>query len=455
VIRAVRGRAPAADLPLMYLVAAAVAFIVAALAVPWLASELAGHYYHPRVLALTHTVTLGWIALTIMGASYQLIPIVLERPVWSERLARWQLALLVTGTVGMVGHFLIAQWSGLLWSAGLVGLGVAAHLANVALGVRGLRQWSFTARLIAIALAGLALTVTFGLALAADRVRTFLPGAVFPRLHAHFHLALLGWVLPMVVGVAARVYPMFLLTREPDGWPGRLQLWGLGAGVPAVTLGILTHRALLVAGALAVAAAIAGHLAWVLDMVRTRKRPRLDWGLRCALSGAGFLALASALGLGFALDLIAGPRLSLAYAVLALAGWASLTIVGMMLKIVPFLVWYRTYGGHAGRVPVPTLAQLSWPAAEGVAATALTAGALALGVAVAAGHAGWIRATSVLLAAGALAFAAALARVLLHLTARARPLGSAAGVTTAPAEGRSRREGPGERGPTRSATAAP
>ena len=41
---------------------------------------LAGHYYHPRLLALTHAVTLGWITLAIMGASYQLVPVVFERP---------------------------------------------------------------------------------------------------------------------------------------------------------------------------------------------------------------------------------------------------------------------------------------------------------------------------------------------------------------------------------------
>jgi hypothetical protein len=69
-----RARAPDARLPLAYLATVATAFVVAAAAVPWLATELSGHYYHPRVLALTHTVTLGWITLAIMGASYQLIP---------------------------------------------------------------------------------------------------------------------------------------------------------------------------------------------------------------------------------------------------------------------------------------------------------------------------------------------------------------------------------------------
>jgi len=94
---------------------------------------------------------------------------------------------------------------------------------------------------------------------AIDHVEKFLPSATLPLIHAHFHLALLGWILPMVVGVAARVYPMFLLAREPGGWPGRVQLWGIGLGVPAVVIGILASPWLLRAAALAVAAAVMDH----------------------------------------------------------------------------------------------------------------------------------------------------------------------------------------------------
>ena len=151
-MRPAPGRAPSAMLPLSYLTAAAIAFVLAAAGVPWLAPELAGHYYHPRLLALTHTVTLGWITLTILGASYQLIPVVLERPLWSERLARWQLVVAVLGIVGMVGHFFLGEWRGLLWGAVMVAAALLAHVANVAASMRGLARWPFTARLIGLAL---------------------------------------------------------------------------------------------------------------------------------------------------------------------------------------------------------------------------------------------------------------------------------------------------------------
>jgi hypothetical protein len=407
-------------LPLSYLVTATGAFLAAAVAVPWLAPALAGHYYQPRVLALTHTVTLGWITLTIMGASYQIVPIVLGRPIWSERLARWQLALTAIGIVGLVAHFFIGEWVGLLWAAGLVTLGVTLHLVNAILSVRGLAAWTFTARLVALAHVGLALTALYGTVLGLDKVVRVLPGELFPNLHAHVHLALLGWVLPMVIGVAARVYPMFLLAREPAGWPGRVQLWGLGLGVPAVVLGIVASRWLLAAGALAVAAAVLAHGAWVYGMVRGSRRPALDWGLRFVLTGALALVPATGLGLALALDLLAGPRVALAYAALALGAWASLTIAGMMLKIVPFLVWYRVYGPRAGREPVPSLPDLGWPAGERLAWGLLTLGFATLAGALALGEVEWIRGAGLLVAAGALAFAATLGRVVHHLMPCAR-----------------------------------
>jgi hypothetical protein len=64
---------------------------------------------------------------------------------------------------------------------------------------------------------------------------------------------------------------------------------------------------------------------------------------------------------------------------------------------------------------VPTLAQLGWPAAEGVAFALLVAGMGALAAAVAAGDTAFIRAAGVALAAGAAVFAAALVRVVHHV----------------------------------------
>jgi hypothetical protein len=411
------GRSLSPIIPLGYLGCAAVAFVVGAVGVAWLAPELASHYYHPRVLALAHTVTLGWVTLAIMGAGYQIMPIALERPVWSERLARWQLAILVVAISGMVAHFYLGTWSGLAAAACLVAVGIALHMVNVSLSLRGFTQWTFSARMVMLAYGGLTLTALFGVSLATNRVWPFLPGQFFPTLHAHVQLGLLGWVTPMIFGVAARVYPMFLLAPTPRRSTCHLQMWGLIVGVPSVVLGLLLGvSGLLLFGALAIAAATLGHVALVVEMMHRRKRPVLDWGLRFTVTATVFLLAAAGLGLALALDVLSGPRAALAYAVVALGGFVSLTIVGMMLKIVPFLVWYHTYGPRAGREQVPTLVQISAPRLEGLAYALLVGGMFLLAVSVFVGDAGSIRVAGSVIALGALAFAAALAQIMRHLS---------------------------------------
>jgi hypothetical protein len=408
--------APSPALPLAYLLLAAGAFVLAATALPWLAPVLAAHYYHPRILALTHTVGLGWITLAIMGASYQLVPIVLERPLWSTRLARWQLPVLVAGVAGMVGHFWLARWNGLAWAAGLVALGILSHGVNVGRSLRGLPRWTATTRAFAGALAGLGLAALLGLTLAANRLWPVLAVDPLAVVHAHFHVALLGWVAPMIVGVATRVYPMFLLAPEPSAGATTAQLAGLGVGALGIGAGLLGAPLLGLAGALAAAAALAGHAAWVVRMVRARRRPRLDWGLRFVLTGTACLVPAGLLGLGLAAGLVQGPRAALAYAILALGGWVSLTIVGMLLKIAPFLVWYRAYGPHVGRQPVPSLAQLSSARAEAVAYGCLVGGVGALAPAIGLGAPWpWIAAAGTLVAVGACCLGGILVCVVRHL----------------------------------------
>jgi hypothetical protein len=227
---------------------------------------------------------------------------------------------------------------------------------------------------------------------------------------------------------------MFLLAPAPGLWPSRLQLWGVAVGVPALVLGLLGVPALTVAGAFAAVIAAAAHGVWIVQSTRQRRRPALDWGLRLVLTAPAFLVPACGVGIALALDWLSGPRAALAYAALLLGGWVSLTIVGMSLKIVPFLVWYRVYAPHVGRHPVPTLTQLSWPAAEGIAYVLLVGGMSLLAVALALRDAAAIRTAGIALTLGAGAFGAALARVLRHLASGSDRLAQNAAEMHVPAE---------------------
>jgi hypothetical protein len=404
--------------------------VAAALAAPWGATALAGHYYQPTIFALAHTLTLGWITLSIVGASCQIVPAVLGRSLWSSRLQWIAYGTLLIGVVGMIAHFALAEFVGLVYSAALVGAGALLHVTNVAVALARLPRWTFTARCVALALVGLVATVVAGVALGVNHVWPFLP-EVFPALHAHVHVALLAWVLPMVLGVGAHAYPTFLLAPEPRGRLGDIQFGGLALGVPGLALGLLAWPVIVAPAAILVAATVAAHLAWVGRMLRDRRRQRLDWPLRFVLTGTLALALTTTFGLALAFDVVVGARAALAYGVLALGGWATFTIAGMMLKIVPFLVWSAVYAPRVGLEPVPSVAALSWPAAERPPWALLSVGVAGLTLAVAAGDDVWIYRATLVIAAGGLAFAAAVGRslwpILVRLSSAPLPVAGARG----------------------------
>src|SRR5262245_27271197 len=104
-----------------------------------------GFFYHSRMLAVVHLLTLGWITSHILGALYLIAPMALRthlRAGRADSIAFWVYA---TGVAGMVGHFWIAEMSGMLWGAllvlatiGLVAIRMLAALrgAAIAAGVK-------------------------------------------------------------------------------------------------------------------------------------------------------------------------------------------------------------------------------------------------------------------------------------------------------------------------------
>src|SRR5215831_3784276 len=127
-----RSALPPRLLPLLYLGFAHVALAVAVATVAIDPRGVAGFFYHPRMLAIVHLVTLGWITASILGALYLVGPIALR----AELPARWPdyaaAALYALGVVGMVGHFWIAEYRGMAWAGGAIAIAVLTVGARAA-----------------------------------------------------------------------------------------------------------------------------------------------------------------------------------------------------------------------------------------------------------------------------------------------------------------------------------
>jgi hypothetical protein len=201
-----------------------------------------------------------------------------------------------------------------------------------------------------------------GLYVAAAKSWSFSPFQPMAQMHAHAHAAFIGFFLMMIVGVSFKLVPMFTLS---DVQSPKRAAWSIGllnAGLAGLFVAVLLQSVLKPVFAAVVAAGLVVYGWEMRAILRARLRRELDWGLKAFLLALAFLVPVTGIGLflsrpGLALTEVTGQMENL-YGFLALLGVVTLAILGMLFKIMPFLVWYAVYSRQIGRCKVPSLADL-------------------------------------------------------------------------------------------------
>ncbi len=378
-------QAPPFSVPLRFLLTAPLFLAAAGGLVAFHPEALASRWTAPA-LALTHALTLGFLAMVMLGALMQMLPVVAGATLPAPRaLAAITHVGLTLGTLALLAGFLFAD--ALAWLAALGLLATALGVFLVASAAALMRAVaSDTVRGIRLAWVGLAATAGLGVALAASRAGwTTLPD-VAAAIDAHALVGLLGWVLLLVIAVAYQVVPMFQLTPP---YPPRLARWL--AAVLAAALLLRAGAILLPPGGVALIDGVlaAGVLVFALATLRLQAQRRrrladvtLDYW-RIAM--ASLVAAVMAWGAARAWPAWAGhDAYPLLLGVLFLGGFAVSVVNGMLYKIVPFLAWFHLQAQLQARAgSIPTMKEMiSQRAMRGqfrlhVAACLLLAGALA------------------------------------------------------------------------------
>lgn len=291
-----------------------------------------------EALVVVHLIVLGFITMVMLGALQQLIPVLIG--VVIEESSRLSLALALfwgLGTLLLVGGFWLRSSAftvSALWSLG-IGLSFLLFYLLRALWQSPSRHPTVLAMLGAI----VSLALTYLIALLVLGKGGWSAPVAHPWTSLHLSWGMLGWMGLLLMGVGYQVVPMFQIT--PD-FPPPLRRW-LGPSlfisllllsISAInpTLGVLFWPALvLMAGTLLTFAVTIFYLQWQ----RKRRLPDASVNLWRIAMGSLLLAIIFAL-----------PGLMLSLEKLLYLAWVTLvfgTVIpamsGMLLKIIPFLIW--------------------------------------------------------------------------------------------------------------------
>lgn len=321
--------------------------------------------FAPLALAAVHVLALGMLLPVMVGALFQMMPVVAGVTVPGARALAPFVAAAGAGVAAALGFGLLggspmamraaAATAAVLLLAGALLLAAGRRVVAVDGTTRTLA--GIGAPLVIAVLCGMALGGTLG---------GWWRVPVARVLDLHVPWALGGWLAALVTGVATTVLPMFWQTPR---LPAALERWlPMGHWMP---LAVFSAAALLWPGIpalahsvlwlwLALVAAVAGcGLAGTLCARRRHDPLWLLWPVACAsMLGAALLA-----GVALALP---GTDLPLAWwaGTMALVGVGVLPVTAMLGKIVPFLVWLHLRRLLPPRARVPAMQAIIVPARQ-------------------------------------------------------------------------------------------
>ncbi|MFZ5814859.1 MAG: hypothetical protein ACOY93_06105 [Bacillota bacterium] len=316
--------------------------------------------FNAATLAAVHLFTLGFATTVMTGAFYQITPVMLiARPVSGPWVVP-QAVLHLAGSALLIAGFYAYETLWIAVGGSLVTLGTALFIALVGRCMASSTQWTVSGSYMMAGLSFLAGTVLWGLTLALNLRWNFLGDTLSNApLGGHLVLGLGGWFMLTIFGVSYQLIPMFALSSRTSDQQAKQALAYLTTGCWAAFLALATRQpayltGLLLLPALAGVGLYAGEMAAVL---RRRRRPELDLGMRYALTSLAFLGLSLLL---YAAGVATGvTRVLVAATWLFLPGFVGSMILGMLYKIVPFLIWHYLLKSRTDKSQrLPTLEQM-------------------------------------------------------------------------------------------------
>ncbi len=199
---------------LPFYIYAALSILVATILLFFSSSAFLQHYFHPKTLAITHIMALGWGTMIILGASHQLVPVLIEGRLHSNVLAYFSFILTALGIPLLVYGFYNFDfgWPA-QWGAILINSAVIFYLINIAISMVKSKKENVHAVFVFTATLWLLITTIFGLLLIYNFTYNILSKDSLAYLPLHAHLGIIGWFLLLVIGVGSRLIPLFLISK--------------------------------------------------------------------------------------------------------------------------------------------------------------------------------------------------------------------------------------------------
>jgi hypothetical protein len=344
---------PRIDLPYRYLITGLVFLFVGVIYLFLKPASLTGYYIRSQeVLFLVHTFGIGFVTSIMMGAMYQLLSVILQAPLFSERLGKLNYWIYITGLAGMLVSFFY-EFKMINIAGAVLALALLLFVFNAGLTIISARKMDIIIAHVVMGVVSLLIVLLLGALMSENILRDFFNDPLI-LIRIHLSFALFGWIIITTMGFSYKLIPMFMLSHGYREHYSRLSLYTLVPGLVIYSASEIFPQ-IGISGKVAFLLIIAGTIFYLAQMYlifKARLRRRIEPQLMATVLAKFFLLSGIILA---PLVYYYSESFSSHYApvILLLFGFVGLYILGMMHKIVPFLEWYNKYSPKIGKEKVP------------------------------------------------------------------------------------------------------
>ena len=342
--------APPFNLVVHFFIAGIFSLVLSVFMLPFLELQSENHFLSFSLAAFSHLYLLGFVMMIIFGALYQLLPVVLEVPIFSKKSAYVQFYIYFVGIVLLVLGFGIESLSFLIpYGAMMSYVAMLIFCVNVVLTFYTLKTLNLISKFLLFGVLFLGLSATKGMVIASHLGYGWFDIVVDEWVKAHMLGALGGFVMMVIMAVAMVLLPMFSLAHNYSKKylenAFYLHVFGVSFGMLALVFGLKT---ILYIALIALICSCALFVVQMSLILKARARKQNDYwfknivfALICFVLSISLLSVMPLLG-----------------AILGFFGFLLPLIIGHMYKILPFLIWYKKFSPLVGKKPVPLLHQM-------------------------------------------------------------------------------------------------
>ncbi len=347
-------QAPPISAPVRFFLTAPLFAMVAAALILFFDPALLMSRFSLETIAVTHLFTIGFIAMVMLGALQQMLPVLAGVSLPKASLVATTSHILISLGLVLMSIGLLQSMKIIIFIATLsLGMGFLILLGAIVIAIRKVEFLTPTIRSMRWAIGFAFVIVMLGMHLLSSYGTGVTGAAHLSFANMHAVLAIFGFAGILIIGVAFQVIPMFYVTPAfHENYQkylvlavvATLALWAL-LSFAAVDLAWIAKSVLVTLFALF------GYL--IIEKMAQRKRPIADitvyyWRLSGAMAILGSLVWLSS---GF----IEEDILSFAGVIIG-GGFLMSVMSGMLYKIIPFLVWFHLNG--MGYMSIPSMGEM-------------------------------------------------------------------------------------------------